>query len=139
MDRDRRFERMEVSRIRGAIDSSDRYKTVESVSGGTRWGGGLWINSEDLARFGLLILNKGRWQGKQIVSERWIGEATTLWHMVRITDTVGWLNTRQKQWPSRRDLALPRLETAGTLYGSIQSMTLCWFGTGMNPARQSMG
>ena len=36
-------------------------KTVGSVSGGTRWGGGLWINSEDLARFGLLVLNHGRW------------------------------------------------------------------------------
>ena len=38
-------------------------KPVESVSGGTRWGGGLWINSQDLARFGLLILNKGNWEG----------------------------------------------------------------------------
>jgi CubicO group peptidase (beta-lactamase class C family) len=26
-------------------------RQIESVSGGTRWGGGLWINSEDLARF----------------------------------------------------------------------------------------
>ena len=51
-------------------------KPVESVSGGTRWGGGLWINSEDLARFGLLILNKGNWDGKQLVSEKWITEAT---------------------------------------------------------------
>src|SRR5262249_39649993 len=36
-------------------------KTIGSVSGGTRWGGGIWINSEDLARFGLLILNHGKW------------------------------------------------------------------------------
>src|SRR5579863_3190215 len=35
-------------------------RTLWSVSGGTRWGGGLWINSEDLARFGLLILNHGK-------------------------------------------------------------------------------
>ena len=33
---------------------------IGSVSGGTRWGGGLWINSEDLARFGLLIAQS--WQ-----------------------------------------------------------------------------
>src|SRR5260370_1239395 len=26
-------------------------REIESVTGGTRWGGGLWINSEDLARF----------------------------------------------------------------------------------------
>src|SRR5262249_36090487 len=51
-------------------------KPVESVSGGTRWGGGLWINSQDLARFGLLILNRGNWNGKQLVSPEWIREAT---------------------------------------------------------------
>src|SRR5271154_1388007 len=52
-------------------------KPVESVSGGTRWGGGLWINSQDLARFGLLILNRGNWEGKQLVSAEWIKQATT--------------------------------------------------------------
>ncbi len=40
-------------------------KPVESVSGCTRWGGGLWINSQDLARFGLLILNHGNWDARQ--------------------------------------------------------------------------
>src|SRR5689334_9505719 len=34
-------------------------KEIGSVSGGTRWGGGIWINSEDLARFGLFVLNRG--------------------------------------------------------------------------------
>src|SRR6202166_4144963 len=42
-------------------------RQIGSVSGGTRWGGGLWINSEDLARFGLLILNHGRWRDRQLV------------------------------------------------------------------------
>src|ERR1700736_1694906 len=50
---------------------------VGSVSGGTRWGGGLWINSEDLARFGLLILNHGRWGNRQLVSEKWLKDAVT--------------------------------------------------------------
>ena len=45
-------------------------ESVESVSGGTRWGGGLWINSQDLARFGLLILNEGNWEGRQLVQEK---------------------------------------------------------------------
>jgi hypothetical protein len=27
-------------------------KMVDSVSGGTRWGGGLWISTQDMARFG---------------------------------------------------------------------------------------
>ena len=52
-------------------------KRMPSVSGGTRWGGGLWISARDEARFGLLFLNKGRWKNKQIVSEAWVKEATT--------------------------------------------------------------
>jgi CubicO group peptidase (beta-lactamase class C family) len=75
-------------------------KPVESVSGGTRWGGGLWINSEDLARFGLLILNKGNWDGKQIVSAKWISEATTPSAHGPDYGYLWWLNTKQKQWPS---------------------------------------
>lgn len=75
-------------------------KKVESVSGGTRWGGGLWINSEDLARFGLLILNKGNWEGKQLVSKQWIQDATTPSAHGPDYGYLWWLNTKQKQWPS---------------------------------------
>jgi CubicO group peptidase (beta-lactamase class C family) len=52
-------------------------KEMWSVSGGTRWGGGLWINSEDLARFGLLALNRGKWGARQLVSEKWFRDAVT--------------------------------------------------------------
>ena len=75
-------------------------KPVESVSGGTRWGGGLWINSQDLARFGLLVLNKGKWEGKQILSEKWIQDATTPSAHGPDYGYLWWLNTKQKQWPS---------------------------------------
>jgi CubicO group peptidase (beta-lactamase class C family) len=75
-------------------------KAVESVSGGTRWGGGLWINSEDLARFGLLILNKGNWQGKQVISERWIKEATLPSAHGPDYGYLWWLNTKHEKWPS---------------------------------------
>ncbi len=49
---------------------------MQSVSGGGHSGGGLFISTEDHARFGLLFLNNGRWKGKQIISEKWIEEAT---------------------------------------------------------------
>lgn len=49
---------------------------VQSVSGGGHSGGGLFINTEDHARFGLLFLNNGRWNNKQIVSPEWIKMAT---------------------------------------------------------------
>ena len=34
-------------------------------------------NARDFARFGQLILNKGEWHGKQIISEKYLDEATT--------------------------------------------------------------
>lgn len=39
-------------------------------------GYGLRIRTEDIAKFGLLYLQKGKWNGKQILSPEWIEEAT---------------------------------------------------------------
>jgi CubicO group peptidase (beta-lactamase class C family) len=50
---------------------------VQSVSGGGHSGGGLFINTLDHARFGLLFLNNGAWNGKQLISKDWIEKATT--------------------------------------------------------------
>ena len=50
---------------------------IQSVSGGGHSGGGIFINSEDHARFGLLYLNKGKWNGKRIISEEWIKKSIT--------------------------------------------------------------
>ena len=49
---------------------------VQSVSGGGHSGGGIFINTLDHARFGLLFLNKGAWNGKQLISQDWIEKAT---------------------------------------------------------------
>lgn len=45
---------------------------VQSVSGGGHHGGGLFINTLDQARFGLLITRNGKWKNQQLVSEKWI-------------------------------------------------------------------
>ena len=50
---------------------------MKSVTGGGHSGAGIFISAEDMARFGLLFLNKGKWKDKQIISERWIQKATT--------------------------------------------------------------
>ena len=49
---------------------------TQSVSGGGHFGGGLFINTLDQARFGLLFLRKGKWKNQQLVSEKWISEAS---------------------------------------------------------------
>jgi CubicO group peptidase (beta-lactamase class C family) len=39
-------------------------------------GWGLYLRTEDVAKFGQLYLQKGKWNGKQIVPEKWVAEAT---------------------------------------------------------------
>ena len=50
---------------------------VQSVSGGTHWGGGLWLSAWDQARFGLLTLRRGRWGDRQVVPGDWFTTART--------------------------------------------------------------
>ena len=50
---------------------------MQSVSGGGHSGGGIFISAEDHARFGLLFLNNGNWNGQQLIDPQWIKEATT--------------------------------------------------------------
>jgi hypothetical protein len=40
-------------------------------------GWGLRLKTEDMAKFGQLLLQKGKWNGKQVLPEAWINEATT--------------------------------------------------------------
>lgn len=75
-------------------------KKMPSVSGGTRWGGGLWINTRDEARFGYLYLRNGRWKDEQIISKKWVKEATT--SRGEVGPDYGylwWLNIEGKAWP----------------------------------------
>lgn len=73
---------------------------MPSVSGGTRWGGGIWISARDEARFGYLFLRKGRWQGKQLVSEEWVQQATGQRGPVGPDyGYLWWLNTGGEAWP----------------------------------------
>ena len=51
--------------------------SMQSVSGGGHWGGGMFIATEDHARFGLLMLRNGRWHDRQLVSADWIARAKT--------------------------------------------------------------
>jgi len=50
---------------------------MQSVSGGGHSGGGIFISTEDHARFGLLCMNGGKWKDKQIISSDWLKAATT--------------------------------------------------------------
>lgn len=71
---------------------------MKSVSGGTRWGGGLWMSSRDHARFGLLVSRGGEWGGTRIISKEWIAAATTQHGKNPGYGYLWWLNT-EGRWP----------------------------------------
>ncbi|HEX6813009.1 MAG TPA: serine hydrolase [Planctomycetota bacterium] len=72
---------------------------VPSVSGGTRWGGGVWISAEDMARFGLLWLHKGRWGERQILPVEAVSQALTPSEHGPDYGFLWWLDTKGKNWP----------------------------------------
>lgn len=48
---------------------------MKSVTGGGHSGAGIFISAEDMARFGLLFLNDGKWKNETIISKKWIEKA----------------------------------------------------------------
>ncbi len=54
----------------------DRPTWETSPQGVSAGGFGLSIRTEDIARFGQLYLQKGKWEGKQLVPESWVAAAT---------------------------------------------------------------
>jgi CubicO group peptidase (beta-lactamase class C family) len=78
---------------------------VQSVAGGAHWGGGLIINSRDMARFGILTGRKGKWGDKQVLSTEWIRMATTPGVNTGYGFANYFLNTGRKGIPSAPEQA----------------------------------
>jgi CubicO group peptidase (beta-lactamase class C family) len=61
-------------------------------------GWGLHIKTEDMAKLGQFYLQKGKWQGKQLLNEAWFEEATK----AHITQPPQWFpkdgNPKESDW-----------------------------------------
>ena len=74
---------------------------VQSVSGGGHWGGGMFIDAYDMARFGYLTLREGRWKDRQILSREWVRRALTPTPVQRTYGFMNWyLNQDRQLFPS---------------------------------------
>lgn len=72
-------------------------QSMQSVSGGGHWGGGMFICSRDHARFGYLFLRDGQWRGKQLISKDWIKALQVPAKANPEYGYMWWLNTGQKR------------------------------------------
>ena len=68
---------------------------MQSVSGGGHHGGGIFINTLDHARFGLLFLRNGKWRDQQLLSEKWISDIQQPSVANKNYGYLWWLNTDQ--------------------------------------------
>ena len=74
-------------------------RKLPSVSGGTRWGGGVWINSWDMARFGYLWLRGGKWGDRQLLTPEYVKAAVSPSAHGPDYGYLWWLNTQGKNYP----------------------------------------
>lgn len=61
----------------------------DSPQGISTGGFGLNIKTEAIARFGQLYLQKGQWEGRQLISEAWVDEATSF-QIANDGNTIDW-------------------------------------------------
>jgi CubicO group peptidase (beta-lactamase class C family) len=73
---------------------------VQSVAGGGHWGGGVFISARDQARIGLLVLHRGLWGSRRILSEAWIDWMLEPCPLYRNYGYLWWLNTGRALYPS---------------------------------------
>ncbi|MBU2425242.1 MAG: serine hydrolase [Gammaproteobacteria bacterium] len=80
---------------------------IQSVSGGGHWGGGMFLNAWDLARFGYLFLRDGQWQGQQLISRDFIAKASTGGSAKADYGYANWfLNPKRKALPAAPETAI---------------------------------
>jgi CubicO group peptidase (beta-lactamase class C family) len=75
-------------------------KRMQSVSGGSHWGGGVFIHARDQARIGLLMLRGGEWNGSRILSREWIERMRVPCELNPQYGYLWWLNTDRSLFPS---------------------------------------
>ena len=73
---------------------------MQSVSGGGHFGGGLFISTSDLARFGLLMERDGRWGEGAVIDSGWIRQMTTPSTPRPDYGLLWWLNVDRKAFPA---------------------------------------
>lgn len=71
---------------------------MKSVTGGGHSGGGVFISTLDQARFGLLFLNEGRWNNKQLISKNWVKQVQDPSEANKSYGYMWWLNQGVRKW-----------------------------------------
>jgi CubicO group peptidase (beta-lactamase class C family) len=90
-------------------------RRMNSVSGGGHWGGGIFISARDQARIGLLMLRRGEWAGRRILSEAWIRLSTEPCALKPGYGLMWWLNTARARYKGASEASFFGVGAGGNL------------------------
>jgi CubicO group peptidase (beta-lactamase class C family) len=99
-------------------------RRMKSVTGGGHFGGGMFINAWDMARFGYLFLNGGSWRGRTVVPAKWMDLAKSPGPANTAYGFMNWfLNTPAPVTNGRQ---------AGQMYSAAPASAVAFRGNGEN-------
>jgi len=75
-------------------------QSIQSVPGGSHWGGGVRISAADQLLIARLMLNNGQWAGRQLLSSSWIEKMRVPCDIAPFYGYLLWLNHNQQGFPS---------------------------------------
>ena len=81
------------------VDHAGVKRKMQSVPGGTHWGGGVSISARDQARIGNLMRIGGRYNGEEIIKWQWIERMTEPCEIAPFYGRLMWLNVDGKNFP----------------------------------------
>ncbi len=81
------------------VDNMGVKQKMQSVPGGTHWGGGVSISARDQAKIGQLLLNDGAHNDQQIIPASWAKRMREPCAIAPFYGWLMWLNTDGKQFP----------------------------------------
>jgi CubicO group peptidase (beta-lactamase class C family) len=74
-------------------------KRMQSVPGGTHWGGGMSISANDQLKIAQMLLDEGASGNTRVLSQEWIARMRTPCALAPFYGYLVWLNTAQKMFP----------------------------------------
>src|SRR5262249_51360366 len=100
---------------------------------------GLHITARSLARFGLLMLNRGNWQGKSVIGPEWVALATHATQDLNKRYGFLWWNNTEGFWPGVPNdayAALGRFENDMLMVPSLDLIVIRQIGEDPQPDRK---
>jgi CubicO group peptidase (beta-lactamase class C family) len=86
---------------------------LQSVPGGSHWGGGVSISARDQARIGQLLLDGGRHGGRQIIDAGWLRSMAQPCSVAPFYGRLLWLNREGQAFPGASRESLFMLGAGG--------------------------